>query len=156
VAAASDGYGITFGLSPFVDPSTRSGRRYARPKKGSTMIGVHVVHGDETVIVASEKRRTLLCSVEEVSYLSGPGRGVQILKLAGDDRLIGMAVATSDRDALVVKTSLGGEQKIGPGRYEVTSRGGRGREVIKRGSLTGVVREAPSAPEPFDESEAGK
>ena len=34
-----------------------------------------------------------------------------------------------------MKTSLGGEQRINTGRYEMTGRGGKGHEVIKRGTL---------------------
>src|SRR5437867_1927916 len=35
VAVTSDGYALRFGLEPFVEPSTRAGRRYARPKAGA-------------------------------------------------------------------------------------------------------------------------
>ena len=150
VAASSDGYGLSFGFGPFVEPSTRAGRRFARPRKGSSIVGVEVVHGKETVIVASRKRRALLCSVAEVSYLAGPGRGVKLLKVADDDALLGMKVASDDRDTLVIKTSLGGEQRINTARYNVSGRGGKGREVISRGMLTEVVREPPAAPPPLD------
>lgn len=57
---------------------------------------------------------------------------------------------SSSSNAALVKTSLGGEQKIGPSKYELTSRGGRGREVMKRGTLVEVVREAPPAPDPLE------
>src|SRR5690606_11954641 len=49
-AATSDGYALCFGLSPFAEPSTRSGRRFARPADGSTVVGVEKVTGDETLI----------------------------------------------------------------------------------------------------------
>ncbi|MEZ4372172.1 MAG: hypothetical protein R3B07_15165 [Polyangiaceae bacterium] len=39
-------------------------------------------------------------------------------------------------------------------RYELTGRGGKGREVIKRGQLIGVVREVPAAPPEFAPVEA--
>jgi hypothetical protein len=58
--------------------------------------------------------------------------------------------AHHDSDAVVVKTSMGGEQKIATSRYEKTGRGGKGREVISRGTLTEVVYEPPTAPEPFE------
>ena len=48
------------------------------------------------------------------------------------------------------KTSMGGEQKITTSRYEKTGRGGKGREVISRGTLTEVIYETPPAPEPFE------
>jgi DNA gyrase subunit A len=149
LAASSDGNGLTFGLEAFVEPSTRSGRRYARVSDGSTIVGVEIVHGEETVIAVSKKRRALLCAVNEVKFLSGAGKGVLLMKLAEDDALLAIAAAMSDRDTLVVKTSLGGEQRINTGRYKKTGRGGKGHEVITRGAFTEVVVESPPAPPPL-------
>ena len=55
---------------------------------------------------------------------------------------------------LTVETSMGGEQRIGPASYERTSRGGRGREIMKRGSLVRVVAEPPEAPASLSEGSA--
>ncbi len=149
VAASSDGLGLSFGLEALAEPSTRSGRKYARLSEGATIIGVEVVEGDETLIVVTKKRRALLCDVTEVKYLASAGKGVQLIKLEKDDGVLAIKAAKDDRDTLVVKTSLGGEQKINPGRYEKTGRGGKGREVMSRGALTEVVVETPEAPAPF-------
>jgi DNA gyrase subunit A len=151
VAATSDGYALTFGLAPFAEPSTRAGRRFARPAEGGEVIGIERVSGGETLIAVSKQRRALLCKVSEVNFLGGPGKGVLLVKLEDDDALLGMKVARGARDALVVETSMGGEQRIGPGSYELTSRGGRGREIMKRGSLVRVVVESPEAPPSLEE-----
>jgi DNA gyrase subunit A len=150
VAASSDGYALAFGLHAYLEPSTRSGRRYARPAGDATVVGVELVHGDETLIAVSRQRRALLSPVEEVSYLSGPGKGVRLIKIGAGDALLGFKAASDEADALVVKTSLGGEQRISAHKYEVAGRGGKGREVIKRGSLVEVVREVPPAPGPLN------
>jgi DNA gyrase subunit A len=150
VAASSDGYALAFGLETFIEPSTRSGRRYARLGEGGRIINVEIAHGDETVIAASQKRRALLCKVDEINYLAGAGKGVLLIKLADDDRLLGMKLARDDRDTLVVKTSMGGEQRINTARYEKTGRGGKGREVVSRGTLTELVLEPPTPPPPLD------
>jgi DNA gyrase subunit A len=150
VAATSDGYALCFGLSAYLEPSTRSGRRFARVADKTEVLGVELVHGGETLIAASRERRCLLCPVEEVNYLSGPGKGVLLVKLAPSDVLIGFRAARSASDVLVVRTNRGGEQRIGSSRYEASSRGGRGREVIKQGSLIEVVRPVPEAPPPLD------
>jgi DNA gyrase subunit A len=146
VAASSDGNGLSFGLSLFVEPSTRSGRRFAKPAEGATIVGVELVRGKEKVIVATRDRRALLCAVGEVSYLSGPGKGVLLIKLDGDDVVIGFRAVSNNDDALVVETSLGGEQRISVGKYELSSRGGKGREVTKRGTLTRSVPPQPAPP----------
>ncbi|MBX3192969.1 MAG: DNA topoisomerase 4 subunit A [Labilithrix sp.] len=155
VAATSDGSALTFGLEAFLAPSTRAGRKFARVSEGSSVIGVDVVGGDETLIAVSKKRRALLCKVTEVKFLASAGKGVLLMKLADDDALLGFKAARDDRDTLVVKTSLGGEQRINTARYEKTGRGGKGREIISRGTLTEVVLEPPSAPEPLTTESKG-
>jgi DNA gyrase subunit A len=149
LAASSDGNALTFSLEAFVEPSTRSGRRYARVAEGATIIGVAIVNGDETVITVSKKRRALLCDVGEVKFLAAAGKGVLLMKLADDDALLAILAARTDRDTLVVKTSLGGEQRINTARYKKTGRGGKGNEVISRGAFTEVVLEPPTAPAPL-------
>jgi DNA gyrase subunit A len=154
VAASSDGYALCFGLGSFIEPSTRSGRRFARLGENATIVGAYAVHGNETLIAASRSARALLCPVQEVNYLSGPGRGVLLMKLADDDALLGFKAVLDERDTLTLKTSGGGEQRINTAKYEVTQRGGKGREVIKRGSLTEVVFEPPPPPQPFQVEDA--
>ncbi|HEX6767570.1 MAG TPA: DNA gyrase subunit A, partial [Polyangiaceae bacterium] len=154
VAATSDGYALAFGLSPFAEPSTRAGRRYAKPSEGVEVVGVERASGGETLIAASKQRRALLCKVSEVNFLGGPGKGVILVKLEDDDALIGIRVSKGPREVLTVETSMGGEQRIGPASYELTSRGGRGREIIKRGSLVRVVPEPPGAPPSLEEGGA--
>ncbi len=146
VAATSDGYVLSFGLSQFLEPSTRSGRRFAKPAGGAKVLHAYAVNGDETLIAASRNRRALLCQVEEVNYLSGPGKGVLLIKLDKGDELVGFRIASAESDALVMKTSLGGEQRITRSRYELTTRGGKGREIIKRGQLVEQVLEAVEPP----------
>jgi len=151
LAATSDGFALAFGLEPFATPSTRAGRRFAKPGEGAQVVGVERVKGKETLIAVSRGRRALLCNVSEVSFLTGPGKGVTLMKLEDDDALLGIKVASGPRDALVVETSMGGEQRVTSGSYEKTSRGGRGREIIKRGTLVKIVRETPAAPAPLSE-----
>lgn len=154
IAASSDGYALAFGLGAFLEPSTKSGRRYARPSKGAVMVGVERIHGDETLIAASKERRALLTPVEEVSYLSGPGKGVLLLKLAAGDELLGIKAAASERDTLTLRSSLGGDKRINTAIYETTGRGGRGREIMQRGKLVEIVHEPPAAPPSLEETPA--
>src|SRR5690606_2121531 len=107
-AATSNGYGLTFGLAPFAEPSTKAGRRFARPASGAEVMSAALVHGDETVIAVTEGGRALLCPVEEVSYLAGAGKGVLLVRLAEGDRLLVARPVRSDAEAVVLRTSLGG------------------------------------------------
>jgi DNA gyrase subunit A len=51
---------------------------------------------------------------------------------------------------LTVETSRGAEQTISTTKYEVTSRGGKGRELLQRGQFTRIVWPDPIAPAPLD------
>jgi DNA gyrase subunit A len=150
VAVTSDGYALRFGLEPFVETSTRAGRRFARPADGAQVVGVARVTGDETIIAATAEARGLLCRADEINYLSGPGKGVILIKLTeADDRVLGFIASQGDRDLLTVETTRGGEQTISTAKYEVTGRGGKGRELLQRGGFSRIVWPQPDAPPPL-------
>jgi len=140
IAVTSDGYSLRFSLESFVEPSTRAGRRYARPANGVVVVGVAKISGSETIIAATHDARAILCPADEVNYLSGPGRGVILIKLVSKDHhVLGFIASTGDRDLMRVETSRGGEQTISTAKYEVTGRGGKGRELLQRGQFTKVI-----------------
>jgi DNA gyrase subunit A len=152
VAVASDGYSLRFGLQPFVDPSTRAGRRYAKTGAKAEFVGVARVSGGEILIAATREAHGMLTRVEEVSFLAGPGRGVILIKLQSDtDRVLGFIASHGDRDLLTVETSRGAEQTISTAKYDVTGRGGKGRELLQRGQFTKVIWPVPEAPQPLEE-----
>jgi DNA gyrase subunit A len=151
IGATSDGYAMRFSLEPFVEPSTRSGRRFARAADGAEFVGVDRATGDEVIIAATREARAILCRVEEVNFLSGPGRGVILIKLTSkDDRVLGVVVSSGDRQLMTVETSRGAEQTISTAKYEVTGRGGKGRELLQRGQFTRVIPPAVEAPPPLE------
>jgi DNA gyrase subunit A len=150
VAVSSDGYSLRFALDAFVEPSTRAGRRYARAAGSAEFVGVSRLVGGETLIAATREARAILCRADEVNFLSGPGRGVILIKLSTDaDRVLGFIASSGDRDLLTVETSRGAEQTISTAKYEITGRGGKGRELLQRGQFTNVVWTVPDAPPPL-------
>jgi DNA gyrase subunit A len=153
IAVTSDGYSLRFSFEPFVEPSTRAGRRYARPSEAVEVVGVARVTGEEVIIAATADARALLCRADEVNYLSGPGKGVILIKLTGDeDHVLGFIASSGDRDLLRVETSRGGEQTISTAKYEVTGRGGKGRELLQRGQFTRIVPNDIENPQPLEGS----
>jgi DNA gyrase subunit A len=148
VAVASDGYALRFGLAPFIEPSTRAGRRFARPSGGAQIVGVAQARGGEIIIAATFQARAMICKLEEINVLSGPGKGVILIKLnrKDEDRVLGFIASTGDRDLLTVETTRGAEQTISTAKYGVTGRGGRGRELLQRGQFTRIVWPAVEAP----------
>jgi DNA gyrase subunit A len=151
MAVSSDGYALRFNLDGLVEPSTRSGRRFARPAEGAEIVGVARLTGGEVVIAATAEGRGILAKADEVNFLSGPGKGVLLIKLADEDRVLGFIASTGDRDLLTVETTRGGEQTISTAKYEVTGRGGKGRELLQRGGFARILWPAPEAPRPFEE-----
>ena len=140
IAVTSDGYALRFSLEPFVEPSTRAGRRYARVADGAEVVSVAATTGKEVVIAATADARALLTEANEVNFLSGPGRGVILIKVNfPDDKVIGALVSKGDRDLMTVETSRGAEQTISTAKYEVTGRGGKGRELLQRGQFVRVI-----------------
>jgi DNA gyrase subunit A len=151
IAVTSDGYSLRFGLDGFVEPSTRAGRRYARPSDGVEVLGVAKVSGDEIIIAATEQARAILCRADEVNFLSGPGKGVILIKLSDEDKVLGFIASTGDRDIMRVETTRGAEQTISTTKYEVTGRGGKGRELLQRGQFTRVIPQDVENPPPLSE-----
>ena len=151
VAVSSDGYSLRFSLEPFVEPSTRAGRRYGRVPEGAEFVGVAKATGDEILIAATREARAMLTRADEVNFLSGPGRGVILIKLGAGDRVLGFIASSGDRELMVVETTRGAEQTISTGKYEVTGRGGKGRELLQRGQFTRVVWQLPEPPQPLGE-----
>jgi len=148
LAVSSDGYSLRFSLQNFLEPSTRAGRRFARVSDGAEIVGVVRITGDETIIAATRQARAMLCKVDEINFLSGPGKGVILIKLQKeDDRLLGFIASTGDRDLMTVETTRGAEQTISTTKYGVTGRGGKGRELLQRGEFTKVVPLPPELPQ---------
>ncbi|MBX3417732.1 MAG: DNA topoisomerase 4 subunit A [Pirellulaceae bacterium] len=152
-AAASNGFALRFCLAPFAEPSTRSGRRFARVAPGAEIVSVFPVSGHETILAVTAQCRAMVCPAEEVNYLSGAGKGVMLIKLAKTDRLIGFKPSSGDRDLLVVETNRGAKKTISTAKYRVTSRGGKGTEIQKNGQISQVVFPPPDAPPPLEEDE---
>jgi len=155
VAATSDGYSLAFGLSPFLEPSTRAGRRFAKPADGAEVVGAGKASGKEVTICATKQGRALLSPADEINYLSGPGKGVVLVKLDDkNDALVGFIVAKDKSQSLVLESSAGGERSVSPGDYKPTGRGGKGHEVLKRGTFVRAIPQAPAVPAPFDPAKA--
>ncbi len=147
LAITSDGYSLRFGLDTYREVSTRSGRRYAKPSNGAEVVFCSIIEGSEIIIAASQMRRAMICKANEINFLSGPGKGVLLIKLDKADKLLAAITSTGERDTLTVKMSTGGEQRLNTGRYKVVGRGGKGHEFVSRGQVTEVLRDPVAAPQ---------
>jgi DNA gyrase subunit A len=127
-------------LGPFRTASNKLGRRYVRLNDGDRVVMATVLHGDEdTIYLASASGHVIHFRVEEINVLSGVGKGVMGIKLAEGDTCLGGALLSGRFDKFVLETSGGKTMEFGRGKYEVTSRGGKGFEAVKRTTFVRVV-----------------
>ena len=141
IGVSSAGMGVRFELSAFQEPSTRLGRKYMKVKEGEEVTGIGFLdqQSDSSLIaVASVRGRVLLCQAEEVAVLSGPGRGVTVLKVEENDRVLGFRLLKEKTDQLILLKEDGGKLAVSSKKYQVVSRGGKGHAMFKRGLLNGV------------------
>jgi len=147
LAATRKGYGLRFSLDPHREVSTRAGRRFAKPVEGDEVVNVAVAGPKSVVTVVTASAQALICAAGELPELANPGRGVTLIKLNDDDAVLGMAVTDkSEKDALIAETDGGKKLPVGPGRYSVTGRGGKGHALGRRLKIVRVTGPEPTAP----------
>ena len=138
LVAASSGNVLRTPLAGFRLESTKVGRRYAKVDDGDRIVMVRLV-GDETgVMRASRGGPVIHFPVDEVTILSGVGKGVMGIKLE-DDECVGGVLVGGRFDKLVVETESGKQQEFGPGAIKPQKRGGLGAKPGARTRFTSVV-----------------
>ena len=140
VAVSKRGFGLRFALAAHTEVSTRAGRRYARPPSGDELIGVVPCGEKDLLAVVTKKTFALVCKASEVNELAGPGKGVTVIKVAPDDEVAAFLCTARKDEALSLETTRGKTLALSPGRYEVTSRAGKGREMSKKDAVKAVMR----------------
>jgi DNA gyrase subunit A len=143
VAITKGGYGLRFQLAPHTEPSNRAGRRFARVAEGDEVVGVRPAPDEGIVCVASEHAHGLVCRLSEINLLSNPGRGVTVMKVQDDDRVIGFSVDTP----LTVESEKGKQEEIRPLKKELTARGGKGAQFWRKDKVARVVTLPPTVPQ---------
>jgi DNA gyrase subunit A len=126
-------------LAPFRVESTKSGRRFVKLNEDDKVVLVAVPKDEPTVYLASAAGRVIHFKIDEVNVLSGVGKGVLGIKLADDDVCLGGALMGGRFDKFVLETSGGKTMEFGRMKYEVSSRGGKGHEAVKRTKFIRVV-----------------
>ena len=146
VAVTRGGLALRFSLRGHRDPSTRAGRKFTRPKQGDEVIYVAPVFAEECIACITKQRRALVCEADDVSLLSGAGRGVMLIKLGKDDFVVGARVLAYEDDVLIAKREGGSEYRVTLRKYDVVSRGGKGFQLFTRGAIESEVYQEPEIP----------
>ena len=155
-------------VSAFAEPSNRKGRVFVRmdpsvPDDGVVRVMVSDESDEETIALATVWGRALVFYVDEINVLKGPGRGVRAVKLNDFDRVLGFNLSTKARNGLEVQTARGRTEIVRTTKYRPSRRGGKGREILKRGKLVScrfdpveirIDATAEEEPEPTDGTKA--
>ncbi len=119
--------GMGFFCRPDLSETTKSGRRLARLKDGDDIAVVVPADGD-TVTAATDSGKVLSFPAAELAELSGPGRGVILMRVESGDRLVG-ALAHPAGARLIAVGADGSERKFQPPEAH---RAQKGRKALKR------------------------
>jgi DNA gyrase subunit A len=120
--------GMGFFCRPDFSETTKSGRRLARVKEGDEVLVVAPTIG-KTITAATADGKVLVFPAEELAELSGPGRGVILMRLEKGDRVIG-AVCHRPDDKVIAIDEDGSERAFH--LPEPAHRAQKGRKAIKR------------------------
>ncbi len=138
LAVTRRGLGLRFSLRGHVEPSTRSGRKFARPAAGDeilTVVPLGTRREPDYIMCAADDGHALAVDASEVSLLSGPGKGVLVIKLDKKASLIGAELGHRDLDTITVETAKGTTRSLTL-RSLLGSRGARGSWLVKRGGFS--------------------
>ncbi len=139
------------------DVSTKNGRRYCRLGKGDNVVAAYLCLGSESCAVASSGGRAMIFPVDETPILARGGKGNLGIKLRPDDRVLAFELVTGSLDGPEVVTSFGRDLVVRERKFGISKRGGRGKVVLKRGSIDEWKREpvlrlgVPDSPEEPDD-----
>jgi DNA gyrase subunit A len=148
LAVTKGGFGMRFGVEPHRELSTRAGRRFAKPAEGDEIVGVALLtRPDDVLCVVTTDARALLCKADELPELANPGRGVTVIKVGEDETVVGFGVGRpKDKDVVIAELEGGRKLPVGPGRFEVTGRGGRGHALARKARVASVSFPEPPPP----------
>jgi DNA gyrase subunit A len=122
--------------------SSRSSSRAPAPaaasrgrSKGRKIVGVARFTGGEILIAATAEARGILCKADEVNYLSGPGKGVLLIKLG---RATACSASSPPAATAICSPWRRRGRRTDHQHDEIRGDGPRrqGRELLQRGQFT--------------------
>ncbi|HMY18470.1 MAG TPA: DNA gyrase subunit A, partial [Polyangium sp.] len=105
LALTRGGLGFRFPLHIHRDPSTRAGRKFAKLNENDEVLAVLLPQNVPGVVLAATNGFALRVPVDEISALSGAGKGSIVMKVDEGERLVGALL--DDRDHIELETEKG-------------------------------------------------
>ncbi|MDW8197522.1 MAG: DNA topoisomerase (ATP-hydrolyzing), partial [Gemmataceae bacterium] len=126
LVATKNGYVLRTPLTPFRTESTKAGRRYCKLEEGDKVVMVRLVGDEDGVMLATTGGYVTHFPIDQVTILSGVGKGVFGIKLEPNDDCLGGVLVGGRFDKLVLETESGKTQEFGRMAIKSRNRGGKG------------------------------
>ncbi|AWM39060.1 DNA gyrase subunit A [Gemmata obscuriglobus] len=139
VVATRNGFVLRLPLTAFRSESTKVGRRFVKLEEGDKVVMVRLAGAEEGVMLATSGGYVTHFPLDQVSILSGAGKGVIGIELESKDDCLGGVLVGGRFDKLVVETENGKTQDFGPGAVKTRKRGAKGEKPGARTKFARVV-----------------
>ncbi len=134
MVATRKGYGFRFQLEN-IEETTRSGRKIMSLGEGDRLLALLPVSGPQ-VFLATTLGKGLRLDVEQVSMLSGRGRGVRLMKV-GDGELAGFCFV-DEKTKVTLALEDGSNRAIRMADVPLYNRGSQGVKVSARKKIVSI------------------
>ena len=131
MVASADGFGFRFPLSNLAE-TTRSGRKIMNLKNDDRMIGFAPVTQDH-VFLATAKGKAVVIPTDQVTQLTGSGKGVTLMK-PGESSLVGFKFV-SLKHKVTLQFDSGNDKEITVKSVRLCNRGSQGVIISKRKTI---------------------
>jgi DNA gyrase subunit A len=146
LAVTKRGLGFRFSLRAHAEPSTRAGRKFARPGGEDEVMAVvplGIYQEADWIMCASSDGHGLAVDAEEIPIVSGPAKGVMVMKLGSSSsgwkaQLLGAELGHRDLDSITVETEKGKGRNLTLQSLRGT-RAGKGHAIVRRGGFSRFV-----------------
>jgi len=136
VAASSNGYGFRFPISN-LGITTKAGKKIFSLKEPDKMIALEIIDS-KFIFMTTAKGKGLVTPLDQVSVLSGAGKGVKLMNI-GDSILTGLIVV-DEKDKATLIFEDNSQKDISINSLPVYNRGGLGTIVSKRKKVSGIKK----------------
>ena len=134
-----NGYVLRLPLTAFRTESKKVGRRFVKLEEGDKVVTVRLASSEDGVMLATAGGYVTHFPLDQVTILSGVGKGVFGIKLEPGDECVGGVLVGGRFDKLVVETENGKTQDFGPGAVKSRARGSKGEKPGQRTKFARVV-----------------
>ncbi len=124
-------------LQEFARP-LRKGKRALTINEGDEIIAAHVLNGDDTVLLVTQKGMSIHFDEKDVRTMGRTAAGVRGISLGEDDLVVSAIVADSD-NSILIATENGFGKRSPIEEYRLQKRGGKGVRGIKQSERNGAI-----------------